>query len=654
MLGLGTTTARAAGGTILPDDDETEKPTSHYGGRRRITTPPPPPPVRSGQRTPNPSGGKAPPTPALGVRPVGTAATEVMPPAPPTVPARRPITQPPPIPDSNRKTMLHANQAFPQAASNRSTGGWAAEGMPAGSPDDGDGPSFGGRLSAIPDEPAFAGGFAGRVRSGPTDERGFETGKVALVDDDDDLLPGRRGSSAGKWIVIVALLVMGAAAGVIYMVMNKQGGKKEEVVKTPADAMQVAVVVDAQTTVTPIVDAAAPQDPLDVARAELGRDDEARLKTAMTSLDGKDDPAAQALHARLGVGLAQAMLDRANLLADKSEAEKLRKDAKQLVIDAAPFAQRSLKAKADDASANLAMADVLRLQGKSAREIKRYLDAARAKADKDLARDVALSEALVLVRDGKLEDAKTALTAIDSGDGKLEQSGDVRARFHLALVALAQGKAGDAKPLIAQIVAAAPDHAGARALASRVDTAVARTDPLPPEDGGAKDAGVVVQPEHHHDTPPIPSGASYDALITQGNNAAANTNCTRAMELYAKALDAKPNGVEALAGMGYCHIDRKEFASAHSKFRAALAISPRFEPALFGVAEAYAQQGRKEDAINSFKAYLEIYPGAAKAKRQLEMLGVNLDAPTNPGSAAPPTPQGSGAPPASGSGSDSG
>jgi tetratricopeptide (TPR) repeat protein len=164
---------------------------------------------------------------------------------------------------------------------------------------------------------------------------------------------------------------------------------------------------------------------------------------------------------------------------------------------------------------------------------------------------------------------------------------------------------------------------------------------------------VVVQPEHHHDTPPIPSGASYDALITQGNNAAANTNCTRAMELYAKALEAKPNGVEALAGMGYCHIDRKEFASAHSKFRAALAISPRFEPALFGVAEAYAQQGRKEDAINSFKAYLEIYPGAAKAKRQLEMLGVNLDAPTNPGSAAPP-PQGSGAPPATGSGSDSG
>ena len=93
MLGLGTSTARAAGGTILPDDDDLEKPTSHYAARKPTTTPPPAPGARLPQRTPPPMSMKPPPTPAMGVRPVGTAQTELAPGAP-TVPARRPITQP--------------------------------------------------------------------------------------------------------------------------------------------------------------------------------------------------------------------------------------------------------------------------------------------------------------------------------------------------------------------------------------------------------------------------------------------------------------------------------------------------------------------------------------------------------------------------------
>ena len=87
------------------------------------------------------------------------------------------------------------------------------------------------------------------------------------------------------------------------------------------------------------------------------------------------------------------------------------------------------------------------------------------------------------------------------------------------------------------------------------------------------------------------------------------------MELFAKALEQKPNGVEALTGMGYCHIDAKQFSSAFSKFRAALAVSSRYEPALWGVAEAYQQQGRKEQAIEACKAYLEVYPSAPKAQK---------------------------------------
>jgi len=88
--------------------------------------------------------------------------------------------------------------------------------------------------------------------------------------------------------------------------------------------------------------------------------------------------------------------------------------------------------------------------------------------------------------------------------------------------------------------------------------------------------------------------------------------------------------------MGYCHIDAKQFQSAFSKFRAALAVSSRYEPALRGVAETYQQQGRKEQAIEAYRAYLEVYPDSVAAKKQLERLGGDTASPPQPGSGAPP------------------
>ena len=99
------------------------------------------------------------------------------------------------------------------------------------------------------------------------------------------------------------------------------------------------------------------------------------------------------------------------------------------------------------------------------------------------------------------------------------------------------------------------------------------------------------------------------------------------MELFGKALEQKPNGVEALTGMGYCHLDAKQFASAFSKFRAALAVSPRYEPALGGVAETYQRQGNKEQAIEAWHRYLDVIPSSPKAKKQLEILGDTGDEP---------------------------
>ena len=581
MLGIGT--ASAAGGSIVPDDDDTR--TGNYAARPRTAPPPPPAAV-------------APPAP-----PAPPAAPAAVAPTPP----KRPATQPPPPPAKKPPTI---------PAGNRSTAAWATEGgTPGELKDQSSGPAgpLGGRVKAASADPVFS----GRVRVEPGDDSAFTSGKVKALDEDDDVLPERRGSRAGAWVALMLLLVGGAAAAAVYVFIIKDQGAPAPAAAVPADAAVIATVADAaEAATTPDAAPAAPAETaVDVARAELGTDDEARLRTALRSLETVKEPEADAMRANLAAAIAQGLLDRAAISADKAEADKLKKDAKSIVADALGAAQRAAKALPADASAQLAMAHVLRLQGKSTRDVQRYIDAAKAKAAAPWTRDVALAQALLQQREAKLGDARTTLAPLEQGDDRLETSGDVRARMRLALIAYADNQPAEARPLAEQVLAAQPEHAGARALISRIETTVAKTDPLPPEDGPGPGSAAKVDP-----VAPTGGVEGYDRILVKANQLA-ESNCTKAMELFSKALEQKPNGVEALTGMGFCHIDAKQFSSAFSKFRAALAVAPRYEPALWGVAEAYVQQGRKEQAIENLKAYLEVYPGTPKATKALDRLG---------------------------------
>ena len=272
------------------------------------------------------------------------------------------------------------------------------------------------------------------------------------------------------------------------------------------------------------------------------------------------------------------------------------------------------------------MADVLRLQGKPGRDVKRYLDKARSRrAARRRARGRARG---LLARDGKLDDARAAFAAIDSGDGALESTGDVRARFHLALALLAQNKPADAKPLVDQILAAQPDHDGARALAAKLETVVAKTDPMPPEDGTTTPARRRRRPARgrRRRTPSTTRRRRRRGRLRRAGRRGATSSPRHELQQGDGAVPEgarqKPNGVEALTGMGYCHLDAKQFSSAFSKFRAALAVSSRYEPALSGIAETYQQQGNKEQAIESWQNVARRVPGlgqgeeAARAARR--------------------------------------
>ena len=233
---------------------------------------------------------------------------------------------------------------------------------------------------------------------------------------------------------------------------------------------------------------------------------------------------------------------------------------------------------------------------------------------------------------------------LDQGAVRLEQSGDVRVRFRQAMLAYADGKSVEARQLLDTVLASQGAHEGALALLTKLDAAVNTTDPLPPEVAGSGAGSSVTTSSNPGSTntgSPNTGGAGedYDRLVKRANDMA-ESNCSKAAELFNKALDQKPNGVEALVGLGFCSLDSKNYATAFSKFRAALAISPRNERALWGVAETYQQQSRKEQAIESYQRYLEVYPESSAAKRQLERLGVTNDTapPAPPTAPTSPTP----------------
>ncbi len=323
------------------------------------------------------------------------------------------------------------------------------------------------------------------------------------------------------------------------------------------------------------------------------------------------------------------------------------------------------------------MADARRLEGDRTIEVERLLKrvAQFPSGGAALARDADMVMALLRVRDDRLRDARVLLDKL----AKAAPPSDVRARFRLAWIDYLDANADAAVSGAEAVLKAQPRHTGARALLDKiagsakppVDTA----DPMPPEEpasAGKPREPVAGKPAEGGTKPPAGGGKpaeggrdSFDAVLARAEKLAEDGNCGGAMPLYRKVLDMHPASVEALTGLGYCHLDRREFASAHARFRAALGISSRYQPAMWGIAEAYQRQGLKPQALERFEAFLSEHPSSPRAsaartrienlKREIgESGGSSGSGNTGSGSGSGTTsPDSSGTPPSSGTGSDS-
>lgn len=334
---------------------------------------------------------------------------------------------------------------------------------------------------------------------------------------------------------------------------------------------------------------------------------------------------------------ARARLPGADGAAMRAESALLRRDAGERLDRARTDAQRAEAAAASRHGAEriaieAALADVSRIGGDLA-AARRHLDVARSEGP--ASPDSEVAAALIARESGE------ATHAIEGLRAAISRAGDhVRARLALARLLASQGDAAGARRELDAVMQSAPNHDDAQWLAqalSRGEAPMAAA--AASSDGGAAptaaDVSVVVAsnnaavptPNAGASSGPSSGGRSYEQLVEDGDRFQDDGRSGPARERYRQALQLRPSGAEALAGLGFVDLEDRELTSAISNFRRALNANPGFGEALIGLGEAYTSQSNYEQALAAYNRYLLSNPGgshAHMARRQVESLQERL------------------------------
>lgn len=580
------------------------------------------PPPRPGAAAPRPSGQAAPPSP-----PAAAMATErsaaVPPPRPPARPSTPPPT-PPSVPPTGEPVRLGGT---PKLA----TGDGAS------------GPT-GGLKGAPVLEPSWASSTAARERnrstlnggvpgeSGPSLGLGRErdaTARVGTGTGPDDLDDAPRPSRLPWLLLGLGALLLGGAAAVYFLFVAG---------KAPTPTVGGETPTANPTAPGPEVRPLDPGDSGPLAQLGATLDDGSgdaldalgkMLEAARVADPARDAQVAAAL-ARVEAARAQDALDQAKLVEpdDARAAAQLRAEAKRRVERAKTFAAQAQAKAPTSPDVALARAEVRRLEGAKLAEQDKLL------ADAGDAPEITYARALSRLAAGKAAEARKSLESLIGG------AAEPRARWTLAVLDVESGKLDAARGHVDALLVLVPQSARAKALGERVAARAAALASAPdaapapakPDAGPAGAPGVAP-------TGPLPTGPeAYDTLVSKADGRAESGDCKGALALYDRALDARPGGVEALTGMGYCLLDSKEPARAQASFRAALGVSPRFGDALIGLGEAYRAGGESGRAAEQFRRYLELYPNGPRAKLAQQRLDAMAPAPAPTPAPAPSDP----------------
>lgn len=179
------------------------------------------------------------------------------------------------------------------------------------------------------------------------------------------------------------------------------------------------------------------------------------------------------------------------------------------------------------------------------------------------------------------------------------------------------GPTNDPQPGAAIPAANSP---GAPSPAAPAPTPIANVAPVPAAARSGTAANVVAA------SPPAASadsGTGYDRALSDADRLLENGATEKAFKLYEKARKMRPDGAEALAGLGYVMLDKDRPGSAVGYFEKALAQAPNYGPAVFGMGEALRANGQDSRALEMYRRYLRVNStgvDAPAARRQAAAL----------------------------------
>jgi tetratricopeptide (TPR) repeat protein len=330
------------------------------------------------------------------------------------------------------------------------------------------------------------------------------------------------------------------------------------------------------------------------------------------------------------VGLAEVnalwatyLRDDASAIKEPGPANSLHKLAQIHLDDAHRFADDALRLGPGDAGAHRAMAAYLVASGAPAATIEPHLQAAARPVETSA---TAWLRGALLLRDGKIEEARRALENANRLSRQETNKDLVRADILLAQLALASGQREEARGALQRILEVNPQHVRARSILETLTPPAAAPSgaatPLAPNALAAPTAPTGAAP------PPAatpaeraPTGSDgkvelrgYDTLIAQGRRLSEHGRSREAQRLFEKALEERPEGVEAHIGLAYCFLDSEHYSSAIDRFQHVLRLSPGHGDALIGLAETYKVRGDNERALDYYRQYLKAFPAGPKAE----------------------------------------
>ena len=116
------------------------------------------------------------------------------------------------------------------------------------------------------------------------------------------------------------------------------------------------------------------------------------------------------------------------------------------------------------------------------------------------------------------------------------------------------------------------------------------------------------------------SASPYVRLVAEGDHFRVRAASNKARQRYERALALKPDGGEALVGLGRVALSHRQHSSALVYFKRALKSNPSMGSALFGVAEAYRLGKQKAAAMQAYRRYLQTLPQGSDAPAALKHL----------------------------------